>query len=126
LILYGNGETKFRKNVFKSRRLENCAPISQLSHFDDCDRNSGSLFFKTSRSVRLNMSQRDVNVTQPSALLALLKNPVWFCLKAQPKRELASIALPQDDPQGASLVRRSDVSRLSVREICVFETTSRC
>ena len=35
-----------------------------------------------------------VNVTQSSALLALLDEPVWFCLKAQPKREnLAAIAL---------------------------------
>ena len=34
------------------------------------------------------------NVTQSSALLALLDEPVWFCLKAQPKREhLAAIAL---------------------------------
>jgi Transcription termination factor nusG len=33
-------------------------------------------------------------VTQSSALLALLDEPVWFCLKAQPKREhLAAIAL---------------------------------
>ncbi len=33
------------------------------------------------------------NVTQSSALLALLDEPVWFCLKAQPKRErLAAIA----------------------------------
>ena len=39
---------------------------------------------------------------------------------------LASIALSQDDQQGAGMVRRSDVSRLSVHEICVFETTSRC
>jgi transcription antitermination factor NusG len=35
-----------------------------------------------------------VNVTQSSALLALLDEPVWFCLKAQPKREhLAAVAL---------------------------------
>ena len=35
-----------------------------------------------------------VNVTQSSALLALLDEPIWFCLKAQPKREhLAAIAL---------------------------------
>ena len=35
-----------------------------------------------------------VSVTQSSALLALLDEPVWFCLKAQPKREhLAAIAL---------------------------------
>ena len=35
-----------------------------------------------------------VSVTQSSALLALLEEPVWFCLKAQPKREhLAAIAL---------------------------------
>src|SRR4029453_16180158 len=34
------------------------------------------------------------NMTQSSALLALLDEPVWFCLKAQPKREnLAAIAL---------------------------------
>jgi transcriptional antiterminator RfaH len=34
------------------------------------------------------------NVTQSSALLALLDEPVWFCLTAQPKREhLAAIAL---------------------------------
>ena len=34
------------------------------------------------------------NVTQSSALLALLDEPVWFCLKAQSKREhLAAIAL---------------------------------
>src|SRR6266513_1282043 len=34
------------------------------------------------------------NVTQSSALLALLDEPVWFCLKAQPKREhLAAIGL---------------------------------
>src|SRR5438876_9623976 len=34
------------------------------------------------------------NVTQSSALLALLDEPVWFCLKAQPKREhLAAVAL---------------------------------
>jgi transcriptional antiterminator RfaH len=34
------------------------------------------------------------NVTQSSALLALVDEPVWFCLKAQPKREhLATIAL---------------------------------
>src|SRR5437870_7854351 len=34
------------------------------------------------------------NVTQSSALLALVDEPVWFCLKAQPKREhLAAIAL---------------------------------
>jgi transcriptional antiterminator RfaH len=33
-------------------------------------------------------------VTQSSALLALLDEPVWFCLQAQPKREhLAAIAL---------------------------------
>ncbi len=33
-------------------------------------------------------------MTQSSALLALLDEPVWFCLKAQPKREhLAAIAL---------------------------------
>jgi transcriptional antiterminator RfaH len=33
-------------------------------------------------------------VTQSSALLALLDEPVWFCLKAQPKREhLAATAL---------------------------------
>ena len=82
------------------------------------------------------------NVTQSSALLALLDEPVWFCLKAQPKREhLAAIALRRQfgiecfsprlrfrkiDQQGAGMVRRSDVSRLSVCEICVFETTSRC
>src|SRR5437899_273425 len=34
------------------------------------------------------------NVTESSALLALLDEPVWFCLKAQPKREhLAAVAL---------------------------------
>src|SRR6266566_5595998 len=34
------------------------------------------------------------SVTQSSALLALLDEPIWFCLKAQPKREhLAAIAL---------------------------------
>src|SRR6478736_3985864 len=34
------------------------------------------------------------NVTQSSALLALIDEPVWFCLKAQPKREhLAAVAL---------------------------------
>jgi transcription antitermination factor NusG len=34
------------------------------------------------------------NVTQSSALLALLDEPVWFCLKTQPKREhLAAIGL---------------------------------
>jgi hypothetical protein len=27
------------------------------------------------------------NMTESSALLALLDEPVWFCLKAQPKRE---------------------------------------
>ena len=33
-------------------------------------------------------------MTQSSALLALLDEPVWFCLKTQPKREhLAAIAL---------------------------------
>jgi transcriptional antiterminator RfaH len=33
-------------------------------------------------------------VTQSSALLALAKDPVWFCLKAEPKREhLAATAL---------------------------------
>jgi transcriptional antiterminator RfaH len=35
-----------------------------------------------------------VGVTQSSALLALLEEPIWFCLKAQPKREhLAAIGL---------------------------------
>src|SRR5437773_11457647 len=83
-----------------------------------------------------------VNVTQSSALLALLDEPVWFCLKAQPKREhLAAIALRRQfgiecfsprlrfrkmTNRGAGVVRGSDVSRLSVHEICVFETTSRC
>src|SRR5438046_2744490 len=38
---------------------------------------------------------------------------------------LASIAFPQDDPKGAGLVRGGDVSRLFVREICLWETTSR-
>jgi len=34
------------------------------------------------------------SVTQSSALLALVAEPVWFCLKAQPKREhLAATAL---------------------------------
>jgi transcriptional antiterminator RfaH len=34
------------------------------------------------------------SVTQSSALLALVAEPVWFCLKTQPKREhLAAIAL---------------------------------
>src|SRR4029450_2190880 len=33
-------------------------------------------------------------MTQSAALLALANDPVWFCLKAQPKREhLAAIAL---------------------------------
>ena len=57
------------------------------------------------------------NMTQSSALLALIDEPVWFCLKAQPKREhlaavavrapvriecsLASIALSQNDQQRA-------------------------
>jgi hypothetical protein len=62
-------------------------------------------------------------------LLALLDEPVWFCLKAQPKREhLAAIALRRQfgiecfSPRlrfrkmtnRGPLVRRSDVSRLSV------------
>src|SRR5947199_6913022 len=38
---------------------------------------------------------------------------------------LASIAFPQDDPKGTSLVRGGDVSRLSVCQICLFATTSR-
>jgi hypothetical protein len=39
---------------------------------------------------------------------------------------LASIAFPEDDPKGPGLVRRGDVSRLSVRKIYLFGATPRC
>lgn len=38
---------------------------------------------------------------------------------------LASIALPKDDSKRTGLVRRSDVPRLSVRKICLFDATPR-
>src|SRR5206468_10324327 len=37
----------------------------------------------------------------------------------------ASIAFPKDDPTGPGLVRRGHVSWLSVREIYLFDATSR-
>ena len=66
-------------------------------------------------------------MTQSSALVALIDQPVLVLSKAQPKREylaavalrdsstssaLASIALSQDDPQRAGVVCRGDVSGL--------------
>jgi hypothetical protein len=38
-------------------------------------------------SERVNYNPAVANMTQSSALLALLDEQVWFCLKAQPKRE---------------------------------------
>ena len=73
-----------------------------LSHYQNVALIDGTLFcailgVSLSHGTKRENRQNNpvvANVTQSSALLALLDEPVWFCLKAQPKREhMAAIAL---------------------------------
>jgi Transcription termination factor nusG len=81
VIVYGSRANKGEEAAFICRTLRLASRRKSCNYFDDF---SG-----------LGIPNPVVgSVTQSSALLALLDEPFWFCLKAQPKREhLAATAV---------------------------------